>query len=61
MVLSLSLDIIRLLSIRFSSNDLLTLILPSICIESGYISGKRLYGSESSTEADSSIIMLKIL
>ena len=51
----------RLLSIRFSSNDLLTLISLSTYIESRYINEKRLYGSESNTEAGFSIIILKIL
>ena len=61
MILSLLLGITRLLNIRFSSNDLLTLMSLSTYIESRYINGKWLYGSEPSAGASSNIIMLKIL
>ena len=55
------LGITRLLNIRFSLNDLFTLILPSTYIESGYVSGERLYGFKSNTGTGFSIIILKIL
>ena len=61
MILPLPLYIIRLLNIRFNSNDLLTSVLPLTYIELGCVSGERLYGSKSGTGADSNIIILKIL
>ena len=61
MILFLPLNITYLLSIRFSSNDLLTSVLSSIYIELKYISGKRLYGFKPNTGANFNIIILKIL
>ena len=61
MILLLLLNITRLLNIRFSSNNLLTLMSSSTYIESKYINEKRLYGSKPNTGASSSIIILKTL